>query len=85
MTETNIIFVKKVFDVVNINLRAKPEWYFSIHPLRHVPSVQKGDFKAYKSLVVAEYLEEKFTVPRLEAETPELKAKESKVMGEVSR
>ncbi len=74
MTETNIIFVKKVFDVVNINLRAK-----------QIPSVQQGDFKAYESLVVAEYLEEKFTVPRLEAETPELKAKESEVVGEVSR
>ncbi len=81
MTGTNIIFVKKVFDVVNINLRAKPEWYFSIHPLGQIPSVQQGDFKAYESLVAAEYLEEKFTVPRLEAETPELKAKESEVVG----
>ncbi len=34
---------------------------------------------------MAEYLEEKFTVPRLEADTPELKAKESEVVGEVSR
>ncbi len=73
------------FDVVNINLKAKPEWYLSIHPLGQVPSVQQGGFKAYESLVVAEYLEEKLPEPRLGAETPELKAEESGVVGEVSR
>lgn len=65
------------FDTININLTKKPEWYESINPLMKVPSVQKGDFMAYESMVVAEYLDDKYPETRLTPDTPEQKAQDN--------
>ncbi len=48
------------FTTVNINLRAKPEWYLSKHPLGTVPALQKGDDIVIESLICSDYIDEKF-------------------------
>ena len=73
------------FDLVNLNVVHKPEWYFTKHPQGKVPMVQWGDFKATESLIIADYLEEKFPEPRLAADTPEGKAKDACMVSEYQR
>jgi len=53
--------LKKIpFEVVNINLQEKPEWYFETNPLGKVPSLEYNGSIIYESLVCVDYLEEMF-------------------------
>lgn len=48
-------------DVIYINLIAKPEWYLTMNPLGKVPALEiTPDTFIYESLVVSEYLDEKY-------------------------
>lgn len=52
---------KKIpFEVININLAEKPEWYVKTNPLTKVPSIEHDGKLIYESLVCAEYLDEVF-------------------------
>lgn len=55
--------------VVNINLSSKPEWYSQVNPNGKVPALQLVDEPnepfLYESLVVCEYLDEKYPEPPL--------------------
>jgi len=56
------LHLKKIpFEVVNINLQEKPEWYFETNPLGKVPSIEYGGKIIYESLVCVDYLDETFT------------------------
>ncbi len=64
----------------------KPAWYKpGKHPLGQVPVVQLGDFKGVESLVLADYLEEKYPEPRLGPRTPEDRAEEANLVAEFHR
>jgi len=53
------------FEVVNINLMQKPEWYLEKkNPLGKVPTIEHGDKIVYESLVCVDYLNETFTSGR---------------------
>ncbi|XP_029032452.1 pyrimidodiazepine synthase-like isoform X2 [Osmia bicornis bicornis] len=53
-------------DVVNINLKNKPEWYSEIHPEGKVPTFVDADGKVVTdSLKIANYLDEKYPEPAL--------------------
>jgi glutathione S-transferase len=45
-------------DVVNVNLKEKPEWFFKKNPLALVPVLEKGDKTIYESSICDEYLDE---------------------------
>ena len=45
-------------EVVNINLKSKPEWFFKKNPLGLVPVLEKGDEIIYESAICDEYLDE---------------------------
>nr|UOU03284.1 glutathione S-transferase omega 1 [Brachionus rubens] len=54
------------FEVVNIKLKVKPEWYFAINPSGQVPCLQLDDGRAIpESLVVSEYLDQVFPENKL--------------------
>ncbi|XP_055356475.1 pyrimidodiazepine synthase-like [Paramacrobiotus metropolitanus] len=55
--------IKKIpYEIVNINLTEKPEWYMAHHnPLGKVPTHEPGKPKpVFESLIVAEYVDEHF-------------------------
>jgi len=53
--------VKKIpFEVININLAEKPDWYVKTNPLTKVPSIEHDGKLLYESLVVTEYLDDVF-------------------------
>jgi glutathione S-transferase len=45
-------------EVVNVNLKEKPEWFFKKNPLALVPVLEKGDKIVYESSICDEYLDE---------------------------
>jgi len=53
--------LKKIpFEVININLQDKPEWYLVTNPLGKVPAVEHNGKIVYESLVVADYVDDVF-------------------------
>lgn len=64
-------------DIVNIKLSDKPEWYFERNPLGKVPAIEmeSGDC-IYESLIIADYLDEKYPQRQLQPRDPIQKAKD---------
>ncbi|XP_058805247.1 pyrimidodiazepine synthase-like [Phymastichus coffea] len=59
-------FKKIPHDIVNINLKNKPEWYLKVHPEGKVPALVDVDGKVVTdSTVIVNYLEEKYPEPPL--------------------
>ncbi|XP_011499671.1 PREDICTED: pyrimidodiazepine synthase-like [Ceratosolen solmsi marchali] len=59
-------FKKLSFDIVNINLKNKPEWYLQIHPEGKVPALVNLDGKVLvDSTAIVNYLEEEYPEPPL--------------------
>ncbi|XP_032667113.1 pyrimidodiazepine synthase-like [Odontomachus brunneus] len=49
------------YDVVNINLKHKPEWFIEKSPLEIVPCIElEGGHTLYESLIIADYLDEAY-------------------------
>jgi len=49
------------YEVVNIDLKSKPEWFLKLNPLGKVPAIKEPGLEPlYESLVLAEYLDEKY-------------------------
>lgn len=55
LTEKNI-----PFEVTEIDLKDKPDWFLRISPYGKVPVLKHGDTVLYESAVINEYLEETF-------------------------
>lgn len=74
-----ILEAKKIpYDTVNINLTEKPEWLTKYSPLGKVPSLglsnEKGQPFIHESLVIADYLDEKYPEKLLYPKDPLAKA-----------
>jgi len=73
-----VLDAKKIpHDVVNIKLSDKPEWLFEKNPLGKVPAIEteSGDC-LYESLIIADYLDEKYPERPLQPKDPMQKAKD---------
>ena len=47
--------------MVNINIRERPEWYSKKNPQGKVPTLEEKDgLIVYESLIVSEYLDQKY-------------------------
>lgn len=68
------------YDVVNINLKNKPDWIFKIHPEGKVPALDTGDKIIVDSLDIAEFLDEKYPEPPLYSCDSELKSKDKELI-----
>ncbi|XP_072279918.1 glutathione S-transferase omega-1-like [Pyxicephalus adspersus] len=68
-------------EVVNINLKNKPDWFFEKSPLGLVPSIETSDGKIiYESPIVCEYLDEAFPGTRLIPSDPYAKAEQKMLL-----
>lgn len=52
-------------EVVEINLRDKPDWFAEVSPYSKVPVLVHGDHTIWESTIINEYLDEVFDGPRL--------------------
>nr|CAD7392535.1 unnamed protein product [Timema cristinae] len=78
--------VKKIpHDIVNIDLKNKPDWYFKIHPKGLVPALDLEGQILVESLDIAEFLNEKFPDPPLYPADPEKKAKDKELIQKFSK
>ncbi|XP_017779208.1 PREDICTED: pyrimidodiazepine synthase-like isoform X2 [Nicrophorus vespilloides] len=74
-----VLDAKKLqYETVYINLVSKPEWYTKISPMGKVPALEleNGDV-IYESLIIANYLDEKYHQNALHPKDPLQKAKDS--------
>ncbi|XP_069970736.1 pyrimidodiazepine synthase isoform X2 [Penaeus vannamei] len=73
---TRLILVAKnvKHDIVNVNLKTKPEWLFEKNPLGKVPALEKDGKMLFESLVTCDYLDEAYPEPPLYPTDPWQKA-----------
>nr|AYN44538.1 glutathione S-transferase O1 [Brachionus koreanus] len=63
------------YEVVNIKLKVKPEWYLGINPSGMVPCLQFDDGRAIpESLIVSEYLDNAYPENKLKPSDPYINA-----------
>lgn len=64
-------------EVVNINLVAKPDWYFARNPLGKVPCLEFDGKVIFESLITCDYLDEVYpSSPMLNSTDPFRKAQD---------
>jgi len=62
------------FEVYEVDLKAKQDDFNRVSPTGKVPVLVDGETRVWESMVINEYLEEKYAGPRLLGETPEERA-----------
>ncbi|XP_075072291.1 glutathione S-transferase omega-1-like [Mixophyes fleayi] len=68
-------------EIVNINLKNKPDWFYEKNPLGVVPSLETSDGKIiYESPIVCDYLDEAFPGIKLSPEDPYIKAQQKMIL-----
>ncbi|KAJ8978949.1 hypothetical protein NQ317_009345 [Molorchus minor] len=74
------------YDVVNINLSNKPDWLYDKNPLGKIPAleVETGDV-LYESLIIADYLDERYHQHLLHPKDPLQKAKDKLLIEQFNR
>jgi glutathione S-transferase len=72
-------------DIVNIKLSDKPDWYFELNPLGKVPAIETESDCVYESLIIADYLDEKYPERPLQPKDPMQKAKDRILVEHFSR
>eukprot|EP01086_Lenisia_limosa_P012281 TRINITY_DN4030_c0_g1_i1.p1 TRINITY_DN4030_c0_g1~~TRINITY_DN4030_c0_g1_i1.p1 ORF type:complete len:200 (+),score=68.86 TRINITY_DN4030_c0_g1_i1:64-663(+) len=71
-----LLELKKVkFELINIDLQNKPDWFLKINPLGKVPVIKHGEKIINESAVIAEYIDEAFEGPKVMPETAFIRAK----------
>jgi glutathione S-transferase len=62
------------FEVFEVDLKSKQEDFLRVSPTGKVPVLVHGETRVWESMVINEYLEEKFEGPHLLGDTPEERA-----------
>jgi glutathione S-transferase len=58
------------FELTEIDLGNKPDWFLEISPYGKVPALKVGDATLYESAIINEYLDEAYPEKRLLSEDP---------------
>lgn len=58
------------FELTEIDLGNKPDWFLRISPYGKVPALRVGEVVLYESAIINEYLDEAYPVSPLLAEDP---------------
>ncbi|XP_067128597.1 pyrimidodiazepine synthase-like [Centruroides vittatus] len=67
-------------EVININLKDKPEWLFEKHPLGKIPILEQDKKLVADSIISSDYIDEIYPDNKLTAKDPYQKAKDRMVM-----
>ena len=73
------------FEVVNIDLKSKPEWLLERNPNGSVPVYEKDCQVLYESIVVSDYIDEVYGNGQLYPKDPYLKAKAKILIEQISK
>ncbi|EFA00963.1 pyrimidodiazepine synthase [Tribolium castaneum] len=74
------------YEVVNINLVNKPDWMFDKSPMGKVPALELDNGEVlYESLIIADYLDDKYNAHRLHAKDPLQKAKDQLLLKQFTK
>jgi RNA polymerase-associated protein len=73
---TRIVLLEKdiPFEVFDVDLKADQPEFLRVSPMRKVPVLVDGSTKVSESMVINEYLEERYDSPSLLGDTPEERA-----------
>ena len=52
------LIIDRRLDIVNVDLKEKPEWLFEKNPDAKVPTIETTQGSLYESLLVSDYLDE---------------------------
>lgn len=63
-------------EVVNINLKNKPEWFLQKNPLGRVPTLEKDDRIVYESAICCDYLDQVYPDNKLTPDDPYRQARD---------
>ncbi|KAJ8937131.1 hypothetical protein NQ318_019393, partial [Aromia moschata] len=76
----------RMYDIVNINLSSKPDWLYDKSPYGKVPALEleTGDV-LYESLIIVDYLDERYHQHQLHAKDPLQKAKDRLLIEQFNR
>lgn len=70
------MFEKKIpFEVTEVDLKNKPDWFLEISPYGKVPVIKHDELLVYESAVINEYLDEVFPETPMLPNTPALRAR----------
>ncbi|XP_075114596.1 glutathione S-transferase omega-1-like [Leptodactylus fuscus] len=73
-------------EIVNINLKSKPDWFFEKNPFGLVPSLETSDGKIiFESPIVCDYLDEAFPGKKLTPSDPYEKAQQKMLLEHFSK
>lgn len=53
------------FELIEIDLKNKPDWFASVSLYTKVPALEQGDVKIYESAIVNEYIDEVYPTPSM--------------------
>uniref|UniRef100_A0A8D0YZK9 Glutathione S-transferase omega n=2 Tax=Sus scrofa TaxID=9823 RepID=A0A8D0YZK9_PIG len=68
-------------EVVNINLRNKPEWYFTKHPFGQIPVLENSKCQLiYESVIACEYLDDAYPGRKLYPYDPYERARQKMLL-----
>jgi len=62
------------FQLTEIDLNNKPDWFSDVSPYGKVPVIKHGNYRIWESAIINEYLDEAFPHPPLMPKTPEERA-----------
>lgn len=74
------------YDIVNINISSKPDWFYDKSPLGKIPALEldTGDV-LYESLIIVDYLDERYHSHPLHPKDPLQKAKDRLLIEQFNR
>ncbi|KAG5196011.1 hypothetical protein JEQ12_011647 [Ovis aries] len=68
-------------EVININLRNKPEWYFTKHPFGQIPVLENSKCQLiYESVIACEYLDDAYPGRKLYPYDPYERARQKMLL-----
>ena len=68
------------YHIININLKQKPEWYFTKNPLGSTPCLESDEKIVTDSAIICDYLDDAYSSNPLWPEDPYQKARDKMVL-----
>ncbi|XP_061181294.1 glutathione S-transferase omega-1-like [Saccostrea echinata] len=72
-------------EVVNINLKSKPDWFLQKNPIGKVPVLEQDDKIVYESLICCDYLDQVYPQNKLTPEDPYRQARDKMLIEHFSQ